>query len=972
MFLINPNGILIGKDAYINTAGFVASTLDLLNEDLSEKTLQFRGLSEESVVNEGKIHCTAGDVFLVGRRVENSGEIFTENGSQGLLSGFDVVLQPESAPRVQIRSEQLVAKDEFAKNPYALAIRHSGKSRTGENQSVYVSAAKGLSEVSGEITSPGGTVHLLGDAVHVKDAALIDVSHEMGGGEVLIGGDYQGKTPEIKNAQRTFIEKGVEFKADALRNGDGGKVIVWADKATDYYGHISAQGGAQSGDGGFVEVSGKQLNFRGTAITRAPFGKTGTLLLDPTNVTISTADSGGSFSGCVSGTNTFTPDASPTGDTINAATLVGLLNAPCNVLISTVGSTGTQTGIITVSNPVVWGAESSLVLHAASTMAVNANLTSTNTATGFTAITLVADGTSAATHGISIPGTVTISAVGGDIILFATAPASGANEFGIFLNGLITTTNGTIQVAAVIPSGTNASRAVVFNSASNNITSMSGNIFVSGDSSNAAGAMMPGVDVGTPWAAGTTGMITLGSTINNPTASSPSSITGCQGGSGTSSNGISLRATFSTGGAVVFENCVGGLNATTGGTGVFISSPFTAVGSITATTSIIGQGAAGVGFASSSTFSVTGTNSSITIAATSAATAGAGIGISITGGTMSTATGPLNLTGAATGTSTGSALGISITALGKIASSAGSITLSGTSNGTGVNSHGVLIAVAQNISTTGTVTFQNSQGGGNSTCHGVSIANTFSTQGTLVFGTITSGTGASSNGVNIAGAITASNSIIFATVTANGSSGYAILAIQPITISPGQLIATQGITTGTGSGNVGWANTENVTVTGTISITAISNSTSGNTIGVNLAGGTMSTSGSSPILLAGVAAGSSSGQAFGISVNGGQIVSSSGAIQLTGTATSNGSAATGISLTTGTNVITSTNNGAIQLSGTGTVTTTNIGSGIIINVTSWEPGTNATVTFTNSSGAGISGSAAGIAVDILGTLTTVG
>ncbi len=88
VFLINPNGILIGRDAYIDTAGFVASTLDLLNVDLSEKTLQFRGTSEESVVNEGKIHCELGDVFLIGRRVENSGEIVTENGVQGLLSGI--------------------------------------------------------------------------------------------------------------------------------------------------------------------------------------------------------------------------------------------------------------------------------------------------------------------------------------------------------------------------------------------------------------------------------------------------------------------------------------------------------------------------------------------------------------------------------------------------------------------------------------------------------------------------------------------------------------------------------------------------------------------------------------------------------------------------------------------------------------------------------------------------------------------
>ncbi|MCK4628018.1 MAG: hypothetical protein KAT56_03385, partial [Sedimentisphaerales bacterium] len=75
--------------------------------------------------------------------------------------------------------------------------------------------------------------------------------------------------------------------ADAVTNGDGGKVVVWADGKTSYFGEISARGGANGGDGGFVEVSGKKsLTFAGKVDTRAPQGKTGTLLLDPTNIEI--------------------------------------------------------------------------------------------------------------------------------------------------------------------------------------------------------------------------------------------------------------------------------------------------------------------------------------------------------------------------------------------------------------------------------------------------------------------------------------------------------------------------------------------------------------------------------------------------------------------------------------------------------------------------------------------------------------
>ena len=83
------------------------------------------------------------------------------------------------------------------------------------------------------------------------------------------------------------VDANTTINASATGRGNGGKVVLWSDSQTTFAGTILARGGAESGDGGFVEVSSHQLlNYSGTTDTRAPKGKVGTLLLDPFDVSI--------------------------------------------------------------------------------------------------------------------------------------------------------------------------------------------------------------------------------------------------------------------------------------------------------------------------------------------------------------------------------------------------------------------------------------------------------------------------------------------------------------------------------------------------------------------------------------------------------------------------------------------------------------------------------------------------------------
>ena len=73
-----------------------------------------------------------------------------------------------------------------------------------------------------------------------------------------IGGDRLGEG-ELQNAKATFVDEDVSINANAITEGDGGKLIVFAEDSARIYGDLSARGGSVSDNGGFIETSGKKF-----------------------------------------------------------------------------------------------------------------------------------------------------------------------------------------------------------------------------------------------------------------------------------------------------------------------------------------------------------------------------------------------------------------------------------------------------------------------------------------------------------------------------------------------------------------------------------------------------------------------------------------------------------------------------------------------------------------------------------------
>ena len=304
VFLINHAGILVGQGARIDVAGFVASTLRLSDDDfLANRQRYTEAPGAGKVQNFGEITTpSGGNVYLIAPQVENHGIINAPNGEVLLAAGQRVELIDTATPGVKV---EIVGSEGSATNLGTITaeagrigiagvlVRNSGtlnaSSLVSEGGRIFLKATTDtLVDGNSQIRatgSKGGRIEVLGNSVSVTDNTLIDASGKTAGGTVLVGGDYQGKNAAVQNAETTTFSKDAILRADASDNGDGGKVIVWADGTTSAYGKISARGGAKGGNGGFVEVSGKHhLVYRGVTNTSAPRGKTGTLLLDPTSI----------------------------------------------------------------------------------------------------------------------------------------------------------------------------------------------------------------------------------------------------------------------------------------------------------------------------------------------------------------------------------------------------------------------------------------------------------------------------------------------------------------------------------------------------------------------------------------------------------------------------------------------------------------------------------------------------------------
>lgn len=333
VFLVNPSGVLFGPGARVDVGGLVASTLAIRDADFLDRNYRFsRDGATAAVVNQGEI--ASQYVALLAPEVRNEGVIAARMGTVALAAGDAVTLGISGQRLVDVQVDQ-ASVDTLVENRHLVRAEQGTVILSAQSAHTLLGRVvnSGAVEANG-ISSEGGTIRLLASSTV----------------------DHSGS-----------------IAADGAANASGGSAILLADLAnpasrTIVTGGITARGGSESGDGGFIETSGSKISIADSARidAGAPRGRSGLWLLDPEDFTIALA--GGDITGAALGTALASNDVTiQTGPGVNTAT----------DLFGTAGANGD----IFVNASVTWASARTLTMKAHRHINVNSEINVNGTGT---------------------------------------------------------------------------------------------------------------------------------------------------------------------------------------------------------------------------------------------------------------------------------------------------------------------------------------------------------------------------------------------------------------------------------------------------------------------------------------------------------------------------------------------------------------------------------------------------------------
>lgn len=358
VYVINPNGVLFGKNASVDVGSLVASTARISDRDMTNFadangiTMAIPEDSSAKVINAGTIRAEGGLVVLHAAEVENSGTITNPEGTTALAAAKNLSLSADTAGKINFTVDGALAK--------AKALNSGTLKADG---GYLVMTARSAGDVMSTVVNNTGTM----------EAKTLRQNEK---GEILLDGGDNG----IVELNGTLDASGMEAGQSA-----GSIKAIGAETHVEDGATLHAIGAV---DGGLIETSGDYLEIGDNVDIDAAgkTGKAGEWLLDPLEVVISDSKPSGSSSvtnGDTDGSYNSSNDASGTASRnkttwVNSNTVNTLLNN--GTAVSVQATDANKVASITLDSAInkTSGADTSLTLEAQRNVTVNAGITSSS------------------------------------------------------------------------------------------------------------------------------------------------------------------------------------------------------------------------------------------------------------------------------------------------------------------------------------------------------------------------------------------------------------------------------------------------------------------------------------------------------------------------------------------------------------------------------------------------------------------
>lgn len=373
VFLVNPNGVVFGKNASIDVGGLVASTARLADDTMnhfgsSQDSLNLAVDNENNaaVINEGIIRAQGGLVALHASNVENSGTITDDGGTVALTAAKNLNLSSDADGKLNFTVDGTMAR---AQSLNSGTLKADG--------GYVVMTAKSAGDVLSTVVNNSGTI----------EAKTLRKNEK---GQVLLDGGDNGQVEVSGTLDASGTEEGQ----------DAGSIKAIGQKTIVHDGtQLLARGNV---NGGTIETSGDVLNLGNSLNIDAKgiTGKAGEWLLDPLDVIIAdndptttsnyensekktAADSDFTNGSASIGYND--PDATTANaSSVNSAVtwistdmVEKMLNAGTNVTIQAAATNGSANIIVKNDIDKTAGDDATFTLDAMRNITVNGNITST-------------------------------------------------------------------------------------------------------------------------------------------------------------------------------------------------------------------------------------------------------------------------------------------------------------------------------------------------------------------------------------------------------------------------------------------------------------------------------------------------------------------------------------------------------------------------------------------------------------------